>query len=512
MAVNSDLFELIKSLSKSEKRYFRMLASLTSRGGANKYVQLFDLIDAQREYDEPRVLAAFAKKFATRHFSETKYYLYNAILRALHTYDAEESIDVRIVTALHQAMILYRRNLFRQSEKVIVRARELAIEYERWHLAVDALHLEYQLEAQKEVPPRQIDELLARVFTYGDLWRSREEQWVISTRIHTHFRAMGRPRNREGLDALHRLLERDPEPRDTPAESSSAAAFRLNSLAVLQQAGGDYRGAADSFRAMIPLIRSSPYWLNDEQSPLTPILYNVCMLSIKARDAATFLEHYPMLIDEAEKSPGNAEYVMYLRALALLPDYHLMLGEYPEALAASDELEAAIALAEGGVDISTLGHVRMLQVAIHFGRGEYSNCIDYLNDIFAMKSDGLPTYQYGIARVYQLMIHFERGDEDLLEHLLRSAHRFFVAGRSGYRAEKVIITFIKKALRTGSRREWAGLFSGLLDEINPLLEDPFESSFLNWVDLVAWLQSKISGRRYDEIRRERATAAEARRS
>ncbi len=101
------------------------------------------------------------------------------------------------------------------------------------------------------------------------------------------------------------------------------------------------------------------------------------------------------------------------------------------------------------------------------------------------------------------MIHFERGDSDLLEHLLRSAHRFFVAGGNGYRAEKIIITFIKRALRSKSNREWRGLFQGLLDEIRPLLDDPFESSFLNWIDLVSWLESKVSGRRYEEVRRER---------
>ncbi len=134
MAVNNDLFDLIKSLSKSEKRYFKMQASLNSRDGSNKYVGLFDLIDAQRQYDEPDVRIAFAKKFSERHFSETKYYLYRAILRALHNYHAEGSVDVQIAMSLHQAMILFQRNLVRQSEKIVVRAREQAVENERWHL------------------------------------------------------------------------------------------------------------------------------------------------------------------------------------------------------------------------------------------------------------------------------------------------------------------------------------------------------------------------------------------
>jgi hypothetical protein len=508
MAVNNDLFDLIKSLSKSEKRYFRMLSSLNSRGGSNKYMQLFDLIDAQDSYDEQQTRAAFAKKFSARHFSESKYYLYNAILRALHLYDAEGSVDVQIVTALHQAMILYQRNLFRQSEKILARAREQAIENERWHLAVDAQHLEYMIETQKGTPPPQVDDLLSRVFTYNHLWTNREEQWAINARILTHFTAMGRPRNPEQLARLNELLHNDPEQQPTPAESPSATIFRLNSLAVLQQASGDYRGAAGSFSAMLPVLQSSSYWSGDKQCPFTPVLYNICMLSIKARDPETFHRYYHFLIDCTDKSPRSAEYVMYIRTLALQPDLHQMMGEHQEALASSIELEQALARAEEGtIDVTTRAHVMMLLLAIHFGLGDYSRCIEYLNNIFAMKSDGLPTYQFGIARIYQVMIHFERGDDDLLEHLLRSVHRFFVASGNGYKAEKVIITFIKLALRSRNRSEWGGLFQGLLDDILPLADDPFESSFLNWIDLVSWLESKVSHRTYEAVRRERGTMA-----
>jgi len=50
MKPSNELFDLIKSLSKSEKRFFKLQSSLQS--GDKNYVRLFDCIDRMEEYDE----------------------------------------------------------------------------------------------------------------------------------------------------------------------------------------------------------------------------------------------------------------------------------------------------------------------------------------------------------------------------------------------------------------------------------------------------------------------------
>lgn len=48
---NDHLYQLIKSLSKAEKRSFKIYATRTSSSDA-KFIQLFDAIDKAKEYDE----------------------------------------------------------------------------------------------------------------------------------------------------------------------------------------------------------------------------------------------------------------------------------------------------------------------------------------------------------------------------------------------------------------------------------------------------------------------------
>ena len=57
MVKKNELFILIKSLSKSEKRYFRLFCSRESSG--SNYTRLFDSIDSQKEYDEKAIKKVF---------------------------------------------------------------------------------------------------------------------------------------------------------------------------------------------------------------------------------------------------------------------------------------------------------------------------------------------------------------------------------------------------------------------------------------------------------------------
>ena len=90
MKVSDDLFQLIKSMSKSEKGYFKKFASKHTIGEKNIYVKLFDAMDRIDEYNELLIKKKFAgEKFADKLYS-TKNYLFNLILKALSSYHAEK--------------------------------------------------------------------------------------------------------------------------------------------------------------------------------------------------------------------------------------------------------------------------------------------------------------------------------------------------------------------------------------------------------------------------------------
>ena len=52
---SASLYQLIKSLKKSEKRYFRLSVDRGGNGEEKKYLRLFDSIDAQQQFDEENI-------------------------------------------------------------------------------------------------------------------------------------------------------------------------------------------------------------------------------------------------------------------------------------------------------------------------------------------------------------------------------------------------------------------------------------------------------------------------
>src|SRR5690554_3084353 len=105
------LFELIHSLSKSEKRYFKIYASRHTIGEENNGIRIFNYIDDQNEFDEKAVHEHFKGEAFLNQFPITKNRLYDQILNALDAFHASKNIDAQLYKMVHSIHILYEKGL-----------------------------------------------------------------------------------------------------------------------------------------------------------------------------------------------------------------------------------------------------------------------------------------------------------------------------------------------------------------------------------------------------------------
>ena len=83
---STDLFDLIKTLGKSEKRFFQQFAHRHSTKGKNIYYQLFKMISEQSTYDEGQIKQQFVGEKAAKNLAVVKKQLYEQLVLALHQY------------------------------------------------------------------------------------------------------------------------------------------------------------------------------------------------------------------------------------------------------------------------------------------------------------------------------------------------------------------------------------------------------------------------------------------
>ncbi|MDB4678454.1 hypothetical protein OAE93_01860, partial [bacterium] len=124
------IFQLIKSLSKAEKRYFKVYTSKQA-GDKNNHQILFDAVDKQSDYDESLLKRNLKNPSLVKSLPIAKTRLYDVILRALDAYHSNSSIDAQLKRTLHCAEILYKKGLYGQSQKLLDGAKKLAYKYDK---------------------------------------------------------------------------------------------------------------------------------------------------------------------------------------------------------------------------------------------------------------------------------------------------------------------------------------------------------------------------------------------
>ncbi len=173
------LFELIHSLTKSEKRYFKVFASM--HGANNNYVQLFDAIHKQKEYDEEALKKRFKDKDFVRQFSVAKNYLLNLILKSLRNHHHKAKVSIEINDLLSEVELLYWKGLYKLSFKRLQQAKKIAEKYDlilylmQINYWQDKLQLYIQVKLSDMVDIEELKDLSSDVVVLMKLERMSKE-------------------------------------------------------------------------------------------------------------------------------------------------------------------------------------------------------------------------------------------------------------------------------------------------------------------------------------------------
>jgi hypothetical protein len=150
MKASPDLHQLIKSMSMSEKRHFKLFSSGHVGGDSKNYLRLFDAIGRQENYDEEKIKQEFEGDPFIRHLPAEKNYLYAHLLESLNAFNREKTFLARHANFLISIELLFNRGLFSQSQKLIRKAKTEAYASEKFSTLLFLLRSETLIAINKE--------------------------------------------------------------------------------------------------------------------------------------------------------------------------------------------------------------------------------------------------------------------------------------------------------------------------------------------------------------------------
>ena len=215
----------------------------------------------------------------------------------------------------------------------------------------------------------------------------------------------------------------------------------------------------------------------------------------------TNLEKLETFVEANEKDFNtNTSVHAFLYTSTARINKHFIEGTFTDGLQLIPKLEQQLNKFKGYFDHHRLLVFHYKIACMYFGSGDNGKAIDHLNEIINFKAGNLRTDIQCYARILHLIAHYELGHQNLLDYLVKSVYRFLAKMQDLNAVQKEILKFLRRELYSSpDRLEKA--FKILRADLEKLKNEPYEGRSSLYLDISAWLESKISGKTVEEVSR-----------
>ncbi|MEP7323635.1 MAG: hypothetical protein ABI761_17045, partial [Saprospiraceae bacterium] len=141
------LLQLIKSMSKPEKRHFKLFVQRNPSNSDSIFLKLFAHLEKQKMYDEKDILKQIPQ-IKKQQLPNLKSHLYKQLLLSLRLMHRSENEDIDLRERIDYARILYNKGLYRQSLDILDRAKEKCKQIGFPSLLMEIIDFEKLIESQ----------------------------------------------------------------------------------------------------------------------------------------------------------------------------------------------------------------------------------------------------------------------------------------------------------------------------------------------------------------------------
>lgn len=510
MKPSTELHSLIKSLTKSEKRFFKLNSSL--QAGDKNYLKIFDFIEKQKKYNEDELKAYFKDETFINHLPSEKNHLYRLILKSLRAYYSDQSVSSQLKQEIKNIDILNRKALYKECSKFVIRAKELAKEYEKFYYWFELINWEKRLleEAYESgIFTIDLDELIKEEQGVVDKLRNLAEYHVLYSRINYVFRSGGFTRNEAEREIVNEIEDYHLIKGKNTALSTRATTICYYIKGVCSASKRDYDNAITFFLKAKSVMENKTKIRDDLQQRYIATLNFImlCYIDTYDFDKATALVAEIKGLKGKKAFSGLDSTVRLFNATNIgeLQLYNRK-GEFGKAMDLIPEIESGLELYEEKINKEKRLLFTYNMAYANFGHGDFRSALRYINDVLNDNEKQLRQDIYSFSRIFNLIIHFELENFDFLEYDLKSAARYLNKHPKDYQVEKLFIAHIKLLAKEEDRSEKKAIFQKFHAKLGKLLTNDREKVILEYFDLQAWTDSKIENISFAEAIQKRIAA------
>jgi hypothetical protein len=501
------LFSLIKSLSKSEKRQFKLYVGRLGGNAEANFMTLFNLLDRVSSYTDDLILKK--TKIKKQQISNTKAHLYKQILVSLRFNPVHQNARSQIREQFDFAAILYGKGLYNQSLKILEKAKELALNNGENNLAYEIVEFEKVIESQyiTRSLSNRADELSeqAKDLSLRNIRISKLSN--LSLQLYSLLLKEGYVKDTEDAKKVTTYFNKR-----LPKYVLSDLGFReklflykayLWHSLIMQDFVLSYKYA----QKWVDLFQNNPAM--KQQNPvfylkgLNYLLESLFLLKQRTKFNKVLKNLETDILEQNIKLNDNTRTLIFHYYNQNKLNLFFLEGKFSKGLDFIPIILKEISEFESKIDAHHIMVFYYKIACLYFGAGKNEDCIFYLEKIIKNKDLKMREDLLCFTRVLNLVAHYEAGLDYNIEKLIVSTYKFLLKMNDLHDVQRKMIAFLKN-LSNIYPQDLRKEFIKLHEELIQYEDHPHEKRAFLYLDILSWLESKIQNKTVEEVIRTKA--------
>lgn len=489
------LFTLIKSLDKAEKRHFKLYVNRVQSKGDVKFVQLFDVLDKLKEYDEVQIFKIPGIKKSQ--LPNLKRHLYKQILTSLRLVHLQKNVDIQIRDQIDHARILYAKGLYLQSLRLLDRLKPLAEDNNQNLLLLEILEFQKLIEERHITRSRKVkgkvETLIDEAAQRSGIINNSCKLSNLKIKIHGWYITMGHAKNEKDRMVVDEYFKAN-LPKNTAKLTFFEEVYLQQSYVWYHYILLDFRRCAQAAVKWVNLFKKQAHMKEKDPDLYMRGLHYVLTSFFNLKEGKKmmpYLEEFEAFVDAHQKSFNTiSKTLAFLYIYTAKLNMHFINGNYEEGEDLVPHIHKEINRYEASLDQHRIMVFYYKIAYLYLRNGKYNKVIDYLNQIIDLKAGHLREDIRSYARLMQLIAHYELGHYELMEYLINSAHRFMDRVEELNKMQQATLRFFRQLVKQepGTLKKELQQFKA---ELNRLRKDPYEKRAFLYLDILYWVDNKL---------------------
>lgn len=495
-----EVYDLVKSLTKSEKRFFKLTVSSEEHSGVIS--KLFDELEKASEFDEAKLLKSSKQKHKTLSQKEILQLTYNVVLKSQRTFYAESISGYKIKDEISNLRNLFDKAQYKQCRKMLNKLKEEAYAEEGFNFILEIISIEKQLldiENKFGNTSKSLDDLIKEEQLLIDKSKNIGEYAQSFSKINYQVRQNMVVKTSKELETYDKLLNSALFKNCDRCYSKKAEVLYHHSRALCFSKKRDNTMRQNEFKDMVALMDKNPFLINEYPKRYLSGINNILSVEIEQAHYATAEKLINDFI-QLKNHPAFNTTDLQLKIFTSTTNAQLLIytdgGRTDKALPIVKLINEQIALYKDKINKEEVLIFYYNFTSLYIYSQKYEEASKYLNLLLSENDTQLRQDLQCFSRLQNIILHYELQKIPELKYLLKTTRDSYKQQKPQFKIEKLLLDMFEELIESEKPQL---IWEKYNEELKELIQDPFEKIANYYFDFLAYTESKVSGKKVGDI-------------